>query len=323
VEYDIAVITNITSEHLEVHGTLENYRRAKAMLCEAIDPTHSKLLPFAVPRVCVLNADDATYAYVESFCHAPVLAYGIDNPRADIQASDLRLGPSSTQFEVRLPDGDRLNLRTPLVGRFNVSNCLAALTVGYAHGLSGTLLVEALAHAPRIPGRMERIEAGQPFTVVVDYAHTADSLEKVLQTLRPLTSGQLIVVFGSAGDRDRAKRPVMGSVAARLADFAVITDEDPREEDAAAVLREIARGAEAAGARAGEHFVEVVDRRTGIAVAFARARAGDTVLLAGKGHEQSIIVGTDKRPWDDPTVARELLAQQGYAGYPPHDASGG
>jgi UDP-N-acetylmuramoyl-L-alanyl-D-glutamate--2,6-diaminopimelate ligase len=160
---------------------------------------------------------------------------------------------------------------------------------------------------------MERVDAGQPFSVVVDYAHTADSLEKVLGVLRPLTSGRLIAVFGSAGERDVVKRPLMGAVAARAADFAVITDEDPREEDAATVLREIAAGAEAAGARAGERFIEVVDRRRGIAAAFARARPGDTVLLAGKGHEQSIIVGREKRPWDDRRVAREVLAELGLA----------
>jgi UDP-N-acetylmuramoyl-L-alanyl-D-glutamate--2,6-diaminopimelate ligase len=149
--------------------------------------------------------------------------------------------------------------------------------------------------------------------VVVDYAHTADSLEKVLSVLRQLTTGRLIAVFGSAGDRDVVKRPLMGAVAARRANFAVITDEDPREEDAAKVLREIAVGAEAAGARAGEQFIEVVDRRRGIAEAFRRAQPGDTVLLAGKGHEQSIIIGREKRPWDDRRVACEVLAELGLA----------
>ncbi len=313
VDYDVAVVTNITTEHLEVHGTLENYRRAKAMLCEAVDPTAEKPLAAQPPRVCVLNADDASYSYLVPFCRAPVISYGIENAAADVRASDLQLNADSSRFQVRLPDGTAFAVRTPLVARFNVLNSLAAIAVGFAHGLAPDLLAEALAQAPSVPGRMERVDVGQPFTVVVDYAHTADSLEKVLQVLRPLTPGRLIAVFGSAGDRDLVKRPLMGAVAARWADFAVITDEDPREEDAAKVLREIAQGAEKAGARAGAQFVEVVDRRAGIAAAFARAQPGDTVLLAGKGHEQSIIIGRTKRPWDDRQVARELLAELGLA----------
>ena len=159
---------------------------------------------------------------------------------------------------------------------------------------------------------MERIEQGQPFTVVVDYAHTADSLEKVLRALRPLTRNRLLVVFGSAGDRDRVKRPVMGGVAAREADFAVITDEDPREEDAASIRAEIAAGADAAGAREGEQYVSIVGRREAILRALSMAREGDTVLLAGKGHEQSIVIGREKLPWDDRQVARDVLTELGY-----------
>jgi UDP-N-acetylmuramoyl-L-alanyl-D-glutamate--2,6-diaminopimelate ligase len=190
----------------------------------------------------------------------------------------------------------------------------AAITAGYLRGVAPEIMAGALATFPGVPGRMERIEAGQPYMVVVDYAHTADSLEKALSVLRPLTAGRLIVVFGSAGERDRVKRPEMGKVAARLADFAVITDEDPREEDAMTILREIAAGAEVAGAREGERFTCVVDRRKGIQAALEMARAGDVVLLAGKGHEQSIFVGKEKLPWDDPTVAHETLATLGYTG---------
>jgi UDP-N-acetylmuramoyl-L-alanyl-D-glutamate--2,6-diaminopimelate ligase len=149
---------------------------------------------------------------------------------------------------------------------------------------------------------------------VVDYAHTADSLEKVLGVLRPITPGRLIVVFGSAGDRDRVKRPIMGRAAARLADFAVITDEDPRTEDAMAILREIAAGAEAEGAREGVQYTCIVGRRAGVEAGIGMARPGDTVLLAGKGHEQSIVVGRDKLPWDDRQVARDVLAALGYRG---------
>ena len=311
IAYDIAVVTNITSEHLEVHGTLEAYRRAKAMLPESVDPDRRKDLPFDIPKACVFNADDANFAYLKSFCRAPILSYGIDAP-ADIRAEDLRLGATGSRFRVRLPDGAAFEVDTPLVARYNVANALAALAVGYLHGLSAERMARALKEFPGVPGRMERIEMGQPFTVVVDYAHTADSLEKVLRVLRPLTRNQLLVVFGSAGDRDRVKRPAMGAVAAREADYAVITDEDPREEDAASILSEIAAGADAAGAREGEQYERIVGRRAAIQRALSLAQEGDTVLLAGKGHEQSIVIGREKLPWDDRQVARDVLAELGY-----------
>jgi len=154
---------------------------------------------------------------------------------------------------------------------------------------------------------MERIDEGQPFAVIVDYAHTPDSLQKVLATLRPLTKGKLLVVFGSAGERDIQKRPVMGRIAAQMSDFFVITDEDPRDEDREAILREIATGAEVSGKRQGTDFLCIADRTQAIAAAFVRAHPGDTVLLAGKGHEQSIIIGREKLPWDDRRAAREQL----------------
>ena len=311
VEYDVAVITNITSEHLEVHGTLENYRRAKAMLFEAVDPTHEKPLLFEPARVCVLNADDSSFEYLKPFCRAPIISYGIEHA-AMVSATDVRLRPDMTEFRVRLPDGAECEIRSPLVGKFNVSNCLAAIAVGFAEHIPVARMAEALEGFTGVSGRMERIAGSQPFTVVVDYAHTADSLDKVLDVLRPVTEGRLIAVFGSAGDRDRAKRPEMGAVAARKADFAVITDEDPREEDALSILREIARGAETEGAHEHERYECIVGRRDAIGAAFRMAKKGDTVLLAGKGHEQSIVIGREKLPWDDREVAREELRRLGY-----------
>ena len=313
--YDVAVVTNITSEHLELHGTKEAYWRAKAMLCEAVDPTATKPdleLP-RPPKACVLNADDSSYHFLRGFCKAPIVSYGM-GAGADVRAEDVELRADGSRFSVRLPDGVRFTVETPLVAAYNVSNCLAAIATGYLFGVAPERMAAALASFPGVPGRMERIEMGQPFSVVVDYAHTADSLEKVLGVLRPLTSGRLIAVFGSAGDRDRVKRPAMGAVAARLADFSVITDEDPRTEDAMSILREIAAGAEAEGAREGDTYRCVVGRREGIGAAFAAAQSGDTVLLAGKGHEQSIIIGEEKQPWDDRRVAREELSALGYRG---------
>lgn len=311
VEYDLAVITNITSEHLEVHGTLDAYWRAKAMLFERVAASETKTLPVSARHACVLNADDRSYAYLRDFCVAPVVSYGMRAP-ADIRAEQIQLRADGTSFLVRLPQGESFPVETRLVAEYNVANCLAAIAVGYLRGVAPEIMARALAEFPGVPGRMERVDAGQPFAVVVDYAHTADSLEKVLRVLRPLTSGRLIAVFGSAGDRDHVKRPVMGAVAARLADFAVFTDEDPREEDAASILHAIAVGAEEAGAREGEHYQCVVDRHEGIRAALRLARPGDTILLAGKGHEQSQVVGREKFPWDERQVAYNMLAELGY-----------
>lgn len=301
--YDIGVVTNITSEHLDFHKTLENYQRAKARLFEMLDPTRDKGLGIT-PRA-VLNQDDASYEILKPYCRVPILSYGIETP-AMIRAVDLQLDAEQTRFRALLPDGE-LQIVTHLVGRFNVSNCLAAIATAYSLGIAPSEIAEALATVQGVTGRMERIDEGQPFTVIVDYAHTPDSLEKVLHILRPLTRGKLMVVFGSAGERDTQKRPIMGRIAGQYADFFVITDEDPREEDRLRILQEIAEGAKALGKREGQDFLCIAERREAIATAFARASAGDTVLLAGKGHEQSIIVGTTKLPWDDRQVARELL----------------
>ena len=301
--FDVGVVTNITHDHLDFHKTIENYRRAKARLFEMLDPARDKGLGIA-PRA-ILNQDDISYEVLKPYCRVPILSYGIDAP-ALVRAVDLQLDADQTRFRAILPDGE-VEIVTRLVGRFNVSNCLAAIAATYSLGIAPEAIARALATVQGVTGRMERIDEGQPFTVIVDYAHTPDSLEKVLRTLRPLTGGRLMAVFGSAGERDTQKRPIMGRITAQLADFFVITDEDPREEDRLTILKEIAAGARAVGKREGEDFLCIADRREAIAAAFARAGAGDTVLLAGKGHEQSIIMGTTKIPWDDRRVAREIL----------------
>ena len=302
-EFDVGVVTNITHEHLDFHKTIAAYRRAKARLFEMLDPTRTKGV--ATRPVAILNRDDVSYEVLKPYCRVPILDYGIESPAA-VHAVDLRLHAHSSSFRVIFPDAEH-TFETQLVGRFNVSNCLAAIATTYSQGMAPEEIARGLAAARSVAGRMERIDEGQPFAVVVDYAHTPDSLEKVLATLRPLTPGKLVVVFGSAGERDRQKRPLMGQVASRMADFFVITDEDPREEDRESILREIAAGAQALGKREGRDFLCIPDRREAIATALSRAQAGDTILLAGKGHEQSIIMGREKLPWDDRRVARELL----------------
>src|SRR6266480_614446 len=301
--FDIGVVTNITHEHLDFHGTIENYRRAKARLFEMLDPSRDKGL--GIKPVAVLNRDDESYEILKAYCNVPVLSYGL-NKSATIRAADIQLDANSTRFRAILP-GAEINIETQLVGQFNVSNCLAAIATAYAVGAKPADIARGLAGVTGVTGRMEHIDVGQPFTVIVDYAHTPDSLEKVLRILRPLTAGKLLVVFGSAGERDIQKRPIMGQIAAQLSDFFVITDEDPREEDREQILYEIANGAESAGKHEGRDFLCIADRTQAIAAAFSRAQAGDTVLLAGKGHEQSIIIGREKIPWDDRRVAREQL----------------
>jgi UDP-N-acetylmuramoyl-L-alanyl-D-glutamate--2,6-diaminopimelate ligase len=303
--FDIAVVTNITHEHLDFHQTIENYRRAKARLFAMLDPTRDKGLQIA--PVAILNRDDSSYDILRPYCRVPILSYGIDTP-AEVRAVDVQLAASQTSFRAILPDGGEIGISTRLVGLFNVSNALAAIATGWSLGVAPAVIARALATVQGVTGRMEHIDEGQPFTVIVDYAHTPQSLENVLRILRPLTSGRLMVVFGSAGERDRQKRPIMGGIAAQLSDFFVITDEDPRQEDRLRILQEIAAGARAAGRREGEHFLLIADRRQAIATAFARAARGDTVVLAGKGHEQSIIIGTTSMPWDDRRVAREQLS---------------
>ncbi len=301
--FDVGVVTNITHEHLDFHGTIENYRRAKAQLFEMLDPARDKGL--GIRPIAILNRDDSSYESLKSSCNVPILDYGFDQAAA-VQAVDVKLDANSTHFRAILP-GAEIAIETQLVGRFNISNCLAAIATAYSLGVKPADIVRGLAGVTGVTGRMERIDEGQPFTVIVDYAHTPDSLEKVFSILRPLTAGKLLAVFGSAGERDVQKRPIMGRIAAQMSDFFVITDEDPREEDREYILREIAIGAESAGKHEGRDFLCIADRTRAIAAAFARARMGDTVLLAGKGHEQSIIIGREKLPWDDRRVAREQL----------------
>jgi UDP-N-acetylmuramoyl-L-alanyl-D-glutamate--2,6-diaminopimelate ligase len=295
--FDVGVVTTVTSEHLEFHGTVEDYRAAKARLVEEA--------PFAV-----LNADDASFGYFRERAADRVITYAIDR-EADLRAGDLKADASGTSFHLESPRWHG-EVRVALPGRFNVANVLAALSAVEALGLDVHHAATALDGTAGVPGRMERIDAGQPFTVIVDYAHTADALHKMLTTLRPLTKGRLIVVFGSAGERDPTKRAPMGRVAATDADLVLVTDEDPRLEDPRVINEAIAAGARDAGAVDGENLWVIDDRREAIAHAIGLAREGDLILLAGKGHETSIFYGTDKLPWDDRVISREALAAAGW-----------
>jgi UDP-N-acetylmuramoyl-L-alanyl-D-glutamate--2,6-diaminopimelate ligase len=299
VHFAAAGVTNVTHEHLEHHRTIDAYRRAKAILFERVALAGGS---------AVVNLDDAGARSMLDYCGgASVLTYSSLDATASLFASDIELGVTGTRFVVT-HDGRSHRVVTPLLGLFNVENSLCALGLAVALGETLEEAVGGLRGVPPIPGRMEKVERGQSFTVIVDYAHTPDSLEKVLQLLRSINPmGRLVCVSGSAGERDTAKRPLQGAVSARLADYSVFTTEDPRFEDADAIIDQIADGARDAGACEGRDFVRITDRREAIDHALRSAGPGDCVLLAGKGHERSIIWGLEKRPWNEAAMAAELL----------------
>jgi UDP-N-acetylmuramoyl-L-alanyl-D-glutamate--2,6-diaminopimelate ligase len=299
--FDDAIVTNITSEHLEFHGTRERYIAAKAMLLHAVHESRER----SGPHFAAINIDDEGSARLAEDAPVEIVTFGV-TPEARVRAVDVECRPDGSSFTVAMY-GTAVRAWTPLPGQFNVYNCLGVLSIIAGRGGDLEAAVHALKSFAGVPGRMQRLDEGQPFTVVIDYAHTAASLDKVLATLRPLTAGRLIAVFGSAGERDREKRPTMGAVAARLADLSVFTDEDPRGEASAAILDQIASGARRLGMREGRDFHIIPDRREAIAWALRSARAGDAVLLAGKGHEKNMFLGGGSVPWNEAQVASEIL----------------
>jgi UDP-N-acetylmuramoyl-L-alanyl-D-glutamate--2,6-diaminopimelate ligase len=322
IAYDAAIFTNLTHEHLDLHGTFERYRAAKLRLFAALaaGPANPRKTvdgrPW--PKLAVINRDDPAAPWFEAAAReagAEILTYGTD-PAADVRATAveedarrLRVG-----FAARSGEG-RLELR--LAGRFNVHNALAVVALGEGLGLDPSAVRAGLAAVEGVPGRMERIDAGQPFGVIVDYAHSPASLRGVLDLLAPIAAargGGLIAVFGSGGERDVAKRSAMGRIAAERCRLVVATDEDPRGEDPQAIVDEIVRGAESAGRRRGVDALAIPDRAAAIEAAFERARPGDVVLLAGKGHEPTILYADHAIPWDEAAVARRTLASMGFTG---------
>jgi UDP-N-acetylmuramoyl-L-alanyl-D-glutamate--2,6-diaminopimelate ligase len=321
IAYDVAILTNLTHEHLEFHGSWEAYRDAKLSLFErlAVGPANpvKELGGRRWPKAAIVNLDDpnaGSFVGVAQEAGARVLTYGTD-PAADVRATRVEEDARGLRIAVDAPSGAGA-LGLQLVGRFNVHNALAVVALGEVLGLEPDTVSRGLASVPGVPGRMERLDAGQPFGVVIDYAHSPASLEKVLGLLAPLAAargGELIAVFGSAGERDVEKRQMMGRIAGRVARLVVATDEDPRGEDPEAILAEIGRGAEDAGKVRDRDLFLIRDRPTAITAAFERARPGDIVLLAGKGHEQSIIGPDGPVPYDERAVALDALAAMGHA----------
>lgn len=332
IPYDVAILTNLSHEHLEFHGTFEAYRAAKRSLFERLGggaghgagtgPAVRAPKPASLPggrpwpRGGIVNADDpnaAIFAGATREAGAILLTYGTA-ASADVRATEILETRGGLVATVTTLRGSG-KLRLPLLGRFNVHNALAVVALGELLELDPALVLAGLAGFPGIRGRMERVDRGQPFTLIVDYAHTPASLAIVLDDLagRVGTGGGRIAVFGSAGERDVAKRALQGRVAGERCRIVIATDEDPRGEDSMAILEQIAEGAEAAGLQRGSGLLLIPDRRAAIATAIELARPGDVVLLAGKGHERSILYAGSALAWDERRVAEECLATAGYS----------
>lgn len=301
-DFDVAVVTNVTHEHLDYHGSYEQYRADKARLFHSL--TASRRKPGA-PQFAILNADDASYDYLRRIPAERQMTYAIHN-RAEVTGTAIEFAPDATRFVAQTP-GAGFEVQTRLVGEFNVYNVLAAIAVGVSQGLDDSAIKAGIAALRGVVGRMERIDEGQNFTAIVDFAHTPNALENALRALRATTAGRLIVVFGCAGRRDVTKRPLMGEIAGRLADVTVITAEDPRTESLTAIMAQVAAGAEKAGAREGESYHRIGDRAEAIAFAVSLARPGDTVIVTGKGHERSMCFGNVEYPWSDHDALRAAL----------------
>lgn len=305
VHFKVAAFTNITHDHLDYHGTFENYARAKRRLFEDLEP-----------EVCVLNVDDPLGEAIAATAHGRVLRCSKRaQAEAEIKALDWRSEATGIVARIVTPSGE-FELHSALVGEHNLENLLVAIGCGIALELPLGTIALGLAGSAGAPGRLQRVGKAA-FGVFVDYAHTPDALERVLRALRPVTAGRLIAVFGCGGDRDRGKRPVMGEIAARFADLVLVTSDNPRSESPDAIVAEIELGVNRTGlpalneaqlAGSDRGYVRCIDRRRAIELAVAAARAGDTLLIAGKGHEKVQVIGSRREAFDDVAEARAALS---------------
>lgn len=291
VRFDVAVFTNLTQEHLDYHGDMAGYLEAKAHLVDLV----------AADGTLVVNADEPAWAELKAGSRR-VVSFGIESD-ADLRAVDVELGATGTSFTL-VSEGREARVRLPLVGLYNVENALAAAATARAAGVPLERVVERLATTPPVAGRLEPV-VSEPFSVLIDFAHTPAALEAALEAVRPLTSGRLIVVFGAGGDRDRTKRAPMAETASRLADIVVLSSDNPRTEDPESIIDDLAAAIE------GREYMREADRRKAIRLALDAARPGDTVLLAGKGHESYQVIGTEKQPFDERAIVLDVLSRQG------------
>jgi UDP-N-acetylmuramoyl-L-alanyl-D-glutamate--2,6-diaminopimelate ligase len=301
-EYDVAVFTNLTQDHLDFHHTMDEYFEAKLRLFTGLDRG------VKAAKRAIVNIDDPRGNVIRAACSVPVWTFAIHS-QADLEAERVRLSLTGTTFTAATPAGT-FTVESRLVGEHNVYNLLGAIGVALQDGATSDQICEASAHITNVPGRFERISLGQDFTVVVDYAHTEDALLRLLTAAQTLKTGRIITVFGCGGDRDRGKRPKMGRTAVEYSDVVVLTSDNPRTEDPMAILREVEAGVhDALGRRSHVQYHVVPDRREAIVAAIREAHRGDMVLIAGKGHEDYQIIGTKKLHFDDREVVREAIQQ--------------
>jgi UDP-N-acetylmuramoyl-L-alanyl-D-glutamate--2,6-diaminopimelate ligase len=293
--FHTAVFTNLTRDHLDFHGTMEEYATAKRLLFAPVEGP--------APEWVVLNADDPASQQMNA---ARVIWYGLGE-RADLRAENLRLGFGGLDFEL-VWQGRRQAIHSPLAGRFNALNILAAAGAAVSYGLDLETIAQGVAALTTVPGRFERVDCGQPFLIAVDYAHTDDALRNTIQTARELTSSRVITVFGCGGDRDRTKRPLMGMAAAEFSDFVVLTSDNPRSEDPLAIMNDALVGVR----RFDTPMVAEPDRAKAIRLAISEANPGDAVLIAGKGHETYQVLKNETIHFDDRETARVVLESFGY-----------
>jgi UDP-N-acetylmuramoyl-L-alanyl-D-glutamate--2,6-diaminopimelate ligase len=309
-DFDVAVVTNITHEHLDYHGDWQTYLAAKARLFESLNTAARKP---GLPKLAVLNADDASFEHLQDIVVERSLSYGLTSEQAQVTARDIVYAPDATHFTLRAglaPRQHEIALATSLIGAFNVSNVLAAATAALGLGIEPGAIQAGVAALRGIPGRMERVsDETHSCLAIVDFCHTPNALRRALETTRALTGdgGRVVAVWGSAGLRDREKRRLMGAVSAQLADLTVITAEDPRTESLTDIMAESAAACENEGRREGIDFWQIADRGEALRFAVELARPGDVVIACGKGHEQSMCFGATEYPWDDREALRRAL----------------
>jgi UDP-N-acetylmuramoyl-L-alanyl-D-glutamate--2,6-diaminopimelate ligase len=303
-EFDVAVFTNLTQDHLDFHRNMEDYLAAKLKLFSGL------VLPGKKKdgKYAVINADDRYAAAFKEAAGGTVYTYGVKEP-ADVWAEDIVVNARGVGFTVRGRWGV-CPLKLGMTGLFNVYNTLAAFTAAAAMGIPVDTIKEALESTRGVPGRFELVDSGQDFAVIVDYAHTPDGLENILKTARQIAAGRLITVFGCGGDRDRTKRPLMGEIAAAYSDHAIITSDNPRTEDPLKIIEDVEAGVRPAAEKGG--YTVEPDRRKAIRLAVETARPGDVVVIAGKGHEDYQIIGTQKFPFDDRREVTAALRDMGF-----------
>lgn len=297
-DFDVAVFTNLTQDHLDYHKTMEEYKKAKTLLFSQLGNSYSS----DRKKFAVLNADDPVSNELKQMTAAHVITYGIKN-KPDVRAENILYSPGKTEFDVHTPEG-KVRIQIPLIGEFNVYNTLAAISTGLAYGFSLEAMADSLRYFKGVPGRFELVQAGQDFTVIVDYAHTPDSLENVLKTIHQLKHNRIFVVVGCGGDRDKGKRPLMAKVACDYATDPVFTSDNPRSEDPLAIIKDMEEGVK------GRKYQVIPDRREAIRYAVNNASVGDIVLIAGKGHEDYQIIGDKIIDFDDRLEAKEAIIEK-------------